>query len=189
MQHTEKEPKVKTEELKREFEVLEDGTVIMTEISTNRVTFNFGQFRKFYMDHMHGIEDIDKRLSESFRAELEEKKADIQGWVDLIKPYLEEADEKTKAAYEKESARRKLELFKEYLEFDPKKEEEGFVVSDKGITKGKKSRPKKEFVYQVLGGLKDGEWERIITQAEQEDHAKLQTLKAKFVTWKKRSQK
>ena len=99
----------------RKFEVLENGDVIMKETQTTTLKFKAPDFNSFKVNHEKELERIEENLSEKTRKTLEDGKKELIGYIDQLKPFLEDSEKKTKANYEKIMMDGSVKAVKEYF--------------------------------------------------------------------------
>jgi hypothetical protein len=102
-------------ELKRDFEVQDDGKVIMTETHVTRTVFEAKDFRTFYSEHIKIKESNEKQISEEEQNKIKKDLETIKKRMEEIEPVLKEAEEKTAENYEKKKIERVVKRIRDEL--------------------------------------------------------------------------
>lgn len=77
--------KLDHEKPEREFKILDNGDVEMTEIIKATALFHGREFMSFVREHEHVLENINEKLTDDFRKKLETDRDEMQGDLVLLR--------------------------------------------------------------------------------------------------------
>lgn len=106
---------VQHEEPQRNFEVLEDGKVKMTETQVSTVIFSSRDFASYVRTHEQEKQNFDYYLQNEGQEYLKEQSEKEKNIIDKMKPYLEESEKKAEEARKKKVGDEIVKNIKEFL--------------------------------------------------------------------------
>lgn len=109
---------IKEDPILRDYEVKEDGTVIMQEKESRTATFSGRDFLSFYREYEKSLEAVNKQLSDEHRQKLEEQKAELEANMAKMKPFVDKADELYTKAQQRKEQEQRCEMLKQKLAAD-----------------------------------------------------------------------
>jgi len=92
--------KVEQKELKHEYKILEDGTVISTQTQVLEFTWPAREFISLLRQNEQALENTRKAMSEDHLKKMKEQEEKIQKEIEKLKPLAEESEKKAKKAYD-----------------------------------------------------------------------------------------
>ena len=146
---------IESEKPKREYEVLEDGNVVMTETTVNVLTFDPREFISYFRQYEMGRDNLKGQISKKQIDLIKEAVKDSEKEITELEPIRKESEEKAKVHYEKQKDLAMVERLREEL-------------------RQPKSKRNFEYLYNVYSNFnKQGIYDKYLTSEEKSEWVKI----------------